>query len=252
MRTHDLLPLAFLALLAAPSTRPPQPTGSVAAPAPTQGTGDPAAGIGQDGSQVGADTDQDEEKLPFKERENRRIERDIQGAWTLTDYLRPDTVVPRSDVQGFAIFEDGYMMFTFQAVEDSEDFFFAEEQYVVQSGAFRYRMFDGYLLQVAGLVGYTNANEDYELEFGTIKIPREYRVNLKGDRLELKRTSGIGFVFRRMGDSQFPRSAIDQLQRQRSGLGTVNVEDFENGGTPIPEPRGKGGKKQGSGSGGGG
>ena len=146
----------------------------------------------------------------------------------MTNYYRSDTIVPSEEFRGFAMFADGYMTFTFQALEDHEDFFFPENQYVVQSAAFRYRMYEGTQLQVAGMMGFTNANEDYELEFQTTKVPREYAVVLNEDFLSLRRLGGVGFDFRRMREAPFPEAAAEQLRRQRGGLGLYDVlEDRE-------------------------
>ena len=161
--------------------------------------------------------------LTREEEANAKLDQKLQGAWTLTDYVNPLSIVPREDVKGFALIHDGFMTITFQAVGDSGGLFLGNQQFVVQSAAFRYRVTDGSKLQLAGLMGFTNDNEDFELEFTTSKLPREYRVDLIGDRLRLIRRSGVGFELRRTARSEFPQAAIDRLRRP--GFPVEGVDD---------------------------
>ncbi|MFT5461140.1 MAG: hypothetical protein ACI8QS_000008 [Planctomycetota bacterium] len=182
-----------------------------------------------DGQEGGTPEVQEEEQNPFRrsgkepkpslmEEEALRLDKELPGAWVLTRYLRTDTIIPNEEVRGFAMFHDGFMTFNFEAVEDQEDFFLPEKQYIVQSGAFRYRIFEGRYLQAVGIQGFTNDNPTYELEFHSVKLPREYRITLEHNRLVLERNNGIGFEFRRLPTVPFPRSAVEQLRLQNTGF----------------------------------
>lgn len=163
--------------------------------------------------------------LTQEEQEAAKLEESMQGAWTLTRYINPKSIVTQENVRGFALIYDGFMTINFQALADPGGIVLGEQQYVVQSTAFLYRLLGTNTLQVSGISGFTNDNEDFVIEFQSSRLPREYSVILTTDRLQLTRGSGVGFEFRRTLRTEFPQAAIDRLQQQRGGYGIIDDSD---------------------------
>ena len=153
----------------------------------------------------------------FQEEESARLEKAVQGAWLLMDYQTTAFVIDPEDVRGFVMFYDGFMTLTLQAREESGGFFGTALEYTFQSGAYRYRIVDGVHLQVVGMIGFTNANEERELDFQAPLEPHEYVMTVADNELGLTRMDGRSFRFRKLERGEFTESSIDRLNRLRTG-----------------------------------
>ncbi|MEW6071637.1 MAG: hypothetical protein AB1726_03445 [Planctomycetota bacterium] len=153
----------------------------------------------------------------FQEDESARIDRELQGAWVLMEYKHPDILVPPEDARGFLLVHDGFLALSLQGREDRPGYFRMRREYTVQAGGYRYQILDGLHLQTAGLVGFSNANADGELDFRTALAPTEYLVTVAGDELTLVSLDHRAFRFRRLERSALPSQTTDLLNRLRAG-----------------------------------
>ena len=163
----------------------------------------------------------------FKETEKERIEEEIEGTWMLLEYKSPREVLPRNQYAGFASFQNNFFSMTLRLSGTKRGIFADRPATVVQAGVHRYRLSNDLRLQTATVMGFSNENDDFELEIEPSAYPREYQVSLKEDQLSLRRADGLEFVFRRAdSDGYFPRKAADALERNRGRVFRV-PDDWE-------------------------
>ena len=187
-------PALFLGLLALSLSPPRQDT-------PPQDTERPAGSIAS-----------------FRAQERERIERELEGAWSLLSFTTDEGDVDPRDVRGFATFHAGYMTLILQGREEVRRLLRGPAPaYTIQAGAFRYRIGESLTLQTASVLGFSNGNREGELDFEPSNAVREYELRLAEDELELSREPGITFLFRRMPPGEFPASAIEAIDRARPG-----------------------------------
>jgi hypothetical protein len=153
----------------------------------------------------------------FRAEERQRLERELEGAWSLFTYTTDGGDVDPRDARGFATFHQGYMSLILQAREQVQRLLrLPGPEYTIQAAGFRYRVSEDLALQTASVLGFSNANADRELEFESTNAAREYELRLVRDELVLSRPNAT-FTFRRMPAGEFPASAIESLDRSRSG-----------------------------------
>jgi hypothetical protein len=154
----------------------------------------------------------------FRAEERERLERELDGAWSLLSFTTDEGDVDPRDVRGFTTFHAGYMTLILQGREEVLRILRGPAPaYTIQGGAFHYRIGENLALQTASVLGFSNANREGTLEFEASNAVREYALRLEEDELQLSREPGITFVFRRMPPGEFPKAAIDALDRSRSG-----------------------------------
>ncbi len=155
----------------------------------------------------------------FRDAERARLEREIEGAWTLFSFASDLGEVDPRDVRGFATFHAGFMTLILQGREEVPRLLRGPgPEYTLQAGAFRYRLGENLALQTASVLGYSNANAAHALEFEAPNAVREYEVQLVRDELVLGRAPGVRFTFRRTPAGEFPSAAIEALDRARAGF----------------------------------
>lgn len=159
----------------------------------------------------------DTDKLPpftrYRIERRAELEEKIESAWTLVEFRQVDVPVDQRNVQGFAMFQDGFMTITLMARRVVDGFLGAQTQYGVQGGAYRYRISEQLKLQVSTVHGFTNLNAENAMGLERVGNAREYRIDLKNDTLTLERVDGSRFIFRRTTAGEFPESAIEKLRR---------------------------------------
>jgi hypothetical protein len=173
--------------------------------------------LAQDGGGV---QDPELENLPpltaYRLAERKRIEKGIVGAWNLVEFRSAALEIPVGSVQGFAMFQDGFLMLNLQARQIREGFLSDYKEYGFQAGTHQYRISDLGSLQTAALQGFSNFNVERELQFEVPAWPREYDIELDGDDLSLiRQRNGSRLMFRRVKSEGLPEKALDHLDRTR-------------------------------------
>jgi len=158
------------------------------------------------------------------EDEAKRIDKALQGAWMLMEFTTLNDMVDQEAVQGFFVFHDGYLTVTLQAARATGGFFTEKREYMIQAGAYRYRVADAQLLQTTGMMGFTNAGNLNQLDFQSVLEPQEYQVTVTERDLTLQRTDHSVFRFTKLERQDFPESAVRRLDLMRGGGGEL-VDD---------------------------
>lgn len=180
--------------------------------------------------------DQDEETLglspwtKFQEEESRRLLDEIEGTWNLLAFHTVDESIDPEDFRGYAQFQDGYMTLILSGAEDNNFIFGPSVQYALLAGVYRYRFSEYGTLQLATLFGYDNQTPNRRLAFHRPGEPTEFDVTLDEGILDMRRPGGVRYEFRKLGASEFPEDAIDELRSRSSGLQAddpTDPDDYE-------------------------
>jgi hypothetical protein len=161
----------------------------------------------------------------YRKTEKARVEKEIEGSWMLVEFQTEDRIVDTGDFRGFATINDGYMSIIFYGREEKVGLFGNSDDYIIQANAYRYRINDRVTLQLAGILGFTNATYDGDLEFDHADTAAQYDVTLVENSLTMTRGGLTSFVFRRLKKTDFPPAAIEALLESREWYGEEN-EDY--------------------------
>jgi len=173
----------------------------------------------------GPQSQQEQERKPlehpvtrFPLEESERLTREVQGAWTLIAYQEPLDDDFGDDLNGFALFRDGFLSLHFEAQAFKRQILGYGTQLFVQSGVYRYQFDQRAFLQTSSVMSFSNTNDDGELAREKSGQVTEYMVLLEDDTLQLiKPGVGTKLTYRRVEGGEFPQSALRKLERQRSG-----------------------------------
>jgi hypothetical protein len=157
----------------------------------------------------------------YREEEQKRKSEMLSGAWRLA---RLETATDRlgvRDIQGFAMFRDGYASVVFMGQQIVEGFLTIDNlEITIQAGIYRYQVSDLGTLQTASLMGFSNPDAS-NLVFEQADEPREFEMDVSEHELRLSHPNGHLFVYTRMQSAIFPEEALRALERDRAGRDTT-------------------------------
>jgi len=157
----------------------------------------------------------------YREEEQKRKGELISGAWRLARLETPTDRLGSRDIQGFAMFQDGYASVVFMAQQIVEGFMSLDQLEVqIQAGIFRYQISEIGTLQTASIMGFSNSDV-VGLVFEQTNEPREFNLDVSEQELRLNHPDGYWFVFTRMQSGAFPTDALRALERRRAGRNTT-------------------------------
>lgn len=168
----------------------------------------------------GTAQDEPQQKRPlgipgFRQAESERLAEEIVGSWTLLEYRNRHEVLTRRDYAGFASFQNGFFTFLLRLDVTEDGLLGPRPETIVQAGVHRYRLVDD-RLQTATVMGFSNENDDFQLQAEPSSFPREFQVTLADQRLSLRRWDGLELVFARSDATDaFPKKAAEALERNR-------------------------------------
>lgn len=194
-----LLPLLFALLLAA-------------APLPVALLGD------QDPPETPPEEEEPRPGLTaHREEERARVEAALEGTWMLLRYDPPAAIFDPTNVQGVAVFQDGYLSLTVMAQTFQPEFFGDGVQLFVQGGAHRYRVNELGELQTAAIMSFHNFDDEELLQVEASGSPREYTLEIDetGTTLRMTKADGTALSWSRLGETEFPADAAEALDRVR-------------------------------------
>jgi hypothetical protein len=156
----------------------------------------------------------------FKAEKRERIEKGLEGVWMLLTYDPPNTMFDAHDVQGVAMFHEGYLSLNVMAQTFQREFLGDGVQLFIQGGAHRYRVDEFLRLQTAAIMSFHNFDDDEEIEVETSGSPREYEVELDedGKTLTLTKSDGAVLKWTKLGETEFPADSADALDRVRGRI----------------------------------
>jgi hypothetical protein len=149
-----------------------------------------------------------------------RIEQGLEGAWLLVRYDPADALFDARNVQGVAIFQEGYLSLNIMAQTFQSEFFGDGFQLFIQGGAHRYRVDDFLRLQTAAIFSFHNFDDDEDLETEASGSPREYEIELDetGRTLSLTKSDGAVLLWNKLAETPFPSESSDALDRVRGKI----------------------------------
>ena len=154
--------------------------------------------------------------------ERKHLEEGVVGAWTLQLYEDPNAFYNQSNIQGFAIFLDGFVSMSLTAQTYAPEFLSTSGQQYFQSGTHRYRISPLLELQTASIVAFDNMEAEKVVYYEAPGTAREYSLNIdeEGKTLKMTRRDGVALTWSRMLQTGFPEVAIDRLNLGRSRYGS--------------------------------
>lgn len=161
----------------------------------------------------------------FFDETGERLTRELEGAWTLTDYSDPTDLEFDDLASGFATFHDGFVTLILAMDTLDRNFLGVTRHLVLDTGVFRYRIDEQVSLQLSSVMSFSNQNEDGDMERERPGRTAEYYASIEDDVLELRDPEGVVFSFRKVTAGEFPESAIRKLDRRRSGTEQWELED---------------------------
>ena len=165
--------------------------------------------------------------LQLPEKENERLEREVQGSWLLFDYNDPEEVLVDDSASGFATFQDGFLVWVL-AIETVESHLFRPRDLVLlQTGSYRYRFDQGGSLQVTNVLSYTNMTDSGTVAREPGGQAYEYWARISDGVLELRNSDGVQISFRKVESGNFPESAVRKLEARRGGADHWEVNEGE-------------------------
>ena len=153
----------------------------------------------------------------FKESEMERLTEELEGAWMMMTYRNADDFLAAENYRGFAMFQDGLVTILFYGRQEIIQLLTGiGTEYTLSSVVARYRVGPQLTLQLAGMLGFSNANEYSELRFDAASINSEFNVSIDDDILTLQHLDGRHFTFRKTQGGGFPKQAIRRIEGSRS------------------------------------
>lgn len=169
--------------------------------------------------QVGGAPPREEEPLPLRNpletlrRElSNALAEGIVGCWQLDGFAHGGLEAPRDEIEGYALFADGYLGLVIHAIGYDEAN--AEEVAAAQAGLFRYRIDEHGRLQTSTVIGHSNPFGDVEFERpGEL---REYALEQRGDLLALSHRDGTVLRFSRVLERSLTTMEIARLAAEEA------------------------------------
>lgn len=134
------------------------------------------------------------------------------GAWQLMELDHASELVPPESIRGYLTFQPGFMNMIIHARSLDDD-----PEQLGQAGTYRWQMTDEAILQTATMMGHSNFSGEFEWE--PTNVPREFRVELKGDDLVLTRPDLSRLIFRRIEPGKYPEAALRRIEELRGPNG---------------------------------
>jgi len=136
----------------------------------------------------------------------------LLGAWQMMELVHSSEIVPPGSIRGIVTFQAGFMNMIIhaQTVDD-------EPEPLGQAGTYRWQMTPEGILQTATMMGHSNFGDEFEWE--PPNVPREFRVELKGNDLTLTRPDLSRLIFRRVTPGKYPESALRRIDELRGPNG---------------------------------
>ena len=174
----------------------------------------PAARLVQEDAQ---DAEDPPPVLGLHQGERERLEQAIEGTWLLQRFDPADVVVNPANVQGMAIFREGFLSLNVMAQSFAPEFLGDGLQLFVQGGGHRYRINEYLELQTAAVLGFQNFDHEDLMTVETAGTPREYRLEIDQDgaTMRMTRPDGTMLTWSRLTESAFPTASSDYLDRTR-------------------------------------
>lgn len=179
-------------------------------PVPEDGTGgDDEIEITDDAPTAGASG--------FFDSERERIEELIDGTWILQAYQPQEFLFDSENIQGLAIFRDGYMSVNMIAQTFVPEFLGDGGQLYVQGGTHRYRISEFLELQTATMIGFSNFQDVEDVALEPSGFPREYRIDIDEAGVELRMTGQdeTVLIWSRLTETEFPAGSLEALDMFR-------------------------------------
>lgn len=148
----------------------------------------------------------------FAAKEKARLEAELPGIWTIVTYEAPGRAIDQQRVQGYILFQDGFVSITLQAQSLEQGVLGQELEIYFQGTVHRYRVNELLKLQFASVMGFSNMNEEGAIELIGNSYAREHQISLRDNLLTMTNEAGGRMVLRRVGKSDFPQTAIDFLR----------------------------------------
>ena len=157
----------------------------------------------------------------FYATERERLEAEIEGVWTLQFYEAPNAVFQQKNVQGMAVFLDGYLSLSITMQTYNEEFLGDGGQFYVQAGSHRYQFSEFLELQTASMMAYHNFDDESSITFEAAGVPREYAIDMDEEGLSFKmtRADGTALTWSRLNKTEFPEESVDYLNNARGKFG---------------------------------
>jgi hypothetical protein len=156
----------------------------------------------------------------FSAAERERIEKGLDGVWLLVRYDPPNALFDARNVQGVAMFHEGYLSLNVMAQTFQKEFLGPGIQLFVQGGAHRYQVSEFLRLQTAAIMSFHNFDDDETLEVEASGSPREYEIKLDeaGTGLALTKSDGAVLSWIKLGETEFPADSLEALDRVRGRI----------------------------------
>jgi hypothetical protein len=185
----------------------------------------------QDGEErEGQDDEEEVDRFPvdpfraFSERESKRLEAELEGAWLLTSFKTPEDFLDPGDFTGFASFNDGYMSWIIHGREVVRTSLTRRYAYLAEANVYRYEVGPQLTLQLANMLGFEWDTQREEIYSSSDRQNFEFEVSIEDDVLRLWITNDFTYEFSRLRDTSFPEKARTQIQRRRGALPTTDRE----------------------------
>ncbi len=152
--------------------------------------------------------------------ERTRVEEALEGAWLLLRYDPPDALFDPTNVQGVALFHDGYLSLNVMAQTFQREFLGDGRQLFVQGGAHRFRIDEFLRLQTAAVMSFHNFDDEDLIQLEPSGSPREYDLKLDegGGSMTMTKSDGSVLTWSKLGTSEFPPDSIEALNRVRGKI----------------------------------
>ncbi|MFT5080780.1 MAG: hypothetical protein ACI9D0_002125 [Bacteroidia bacterium] len=136
------------------------------------------------------------------------------GTWTLMSFRHPTATIQPESIRGFLTVGEGFLSMIIHArpTEGENDTDFPD--HLAQAGLHRWRINEKGILQLANVMGHSNFG--YELQWETPNEPREFRIALDEDSLQLTRPDFGELSYRRITKADFPEAAIKRIRELTS------------------------------------
>jgi hypothetical protein len=156
----------------------------------------------------------------FTEDKRARIEQALEGVWMLVRYDPADLLFDARNMQGVAMFHEGYLSLNVMAQTFQREFLGDGVQLYIQGGAHRYRVNEFLRLQTAAIIAFHNFDDDEDIEVEASGSPREYEIELdeEGKTLTLTKSDGAVLTWSKLGETEFPAESADALDRVRGRI----------------------------------
>ncbi len=134
------------------------------------------------------------------------------GTWQLMQFDHSNLLIDTETISGYMQIGEGFLSMVIHARNNETDDL---PSTLGQAGMHRWQIVRGDILQTATMMGHSNFGEDFEWE--TPNTPREFRVLLQGDDLQLTRPDLSRLMFRRLQPGEFPEIALERILELRAG-----------------------------------